>query len=274
MIAPFHSPRRIITHVALVATSIVMVLPIVWAILTSFTPANRAFSGDILGSRPTLENYREALDTFPVVRLLANSAIVAAFVTAPQVVISLLAAFSFLQPSFRGRSLAFAAVIGTILVPAPVLIVPNYLIAAGLDWTDSYTGLVVPQLASCGLGIFLFTQHMRSFPRELLEAARLDGASGRTLLWRVVVPSLWPSISAVTIIFFIASWNEYLWPLLIAQDTDHQTVQLGLQRFQGEQGTAWGRLMAAAMMASTPVLIAYGVAQRRIIDAFLRSGIK
>lgn len=250
-----------------------MVLPILWATLTSLAPPSEVFSGRVLGVTPTLANHRRAVESFPVARLVANTFLMASAVTIAQVVVALLAAYGFVRYSFAGRGLAFAAVVGTILVPQQILIVPNYLLAAELGWVDTYVGLVIPQVATCGVAALLLCQHMRSFPRALIEAARLDGASDGTILWRVMVPNLGPAISAVAIVSFIGSWNEYLWPLLIAQDDAHRTVQVGLQAFQGEQGTTWGPLMAAATMASVPVLAVYAVAQRRIVDGFVRSGI-
>lgn len=268
------SARTIGTHLVAAVACLMMVFPVLWAVSTSLKPPNDVFSLDPIPLAPTLENYRAALDAFPLGSLLANTALMAASVTAGQVLLSVLAAYAFTRFTFRGQGLAFAAAVGTILVPQQVLIVPNYLLAAELGWVDTYLGLVVPQLGTAAFGIFLLRQHMRSFPGALLDAAELDGATDREVLWRVVVPNLRPAISALAILFFISSWNEYLWPLLITQSPDSATIQVGLQTFSGEQGTAWGRLMAAASMASVPVLIVYTIAQRRIIDAFLRAGIR
>lgn len=266
--------RSAFTHLVLGGLSLIMVFPVFWAVTASLRSPDDVFNLDPLPTRPTLDNYRQALETFPLARLLANTALMAAGVTAGQVLISVLAAYAFVRFEFRGRGVAFAATVGTILVPQQVLIVPNYLLAAELGWIDSYLGLVVPQIATTAFGIFLLRQHMRSFPRALLDAAELDGATHREVLWRIVVPNLRPAISALAILFFIGSWNEYLWPLLIIQSADEGTVQVGLQSFFGDQGTAWGRLMAAASLSSLPVLLVYVLAQRRIIDAFLRAGIR
>lgn len=266
--------RPVLTHIALASLCLVMVFPVYWAVATSFRPEQALYSLELFPTRPTLDSYRQALDTFPLARLLANTALMAAGVTAAQILLSILAAYAFVRFDFPGRTVAFATMVGTILVPQQVLIVPNYLLAAELGWIGTYLGLVVPQIATAAFGIFLLRQHMRSFPGALLDAAELDGASHRDVLWRIVVPNLRPAISALAILFFIASWNEYLWPLLVAQGLEDGTVQVGLQAFIGEQGTAWGRLMAAASLSSLPVLAVYLVAQRQIIDAFLRAGLR
>lgn len=262
------------THAALGLLSAVMVLPVLWSISTSFKPARELYGASVLPSAPTLDNYRTALETFPLATLLTNTALMAVGVTAGQLAVSVLAAYAFTRFSFKGRKAAFALTIGTILVPQQVLIVPNYLLAAELGWIDTYLGLVVPQIATCAFGIFLLRQHMLSFPRSLLDAAEIDGANDREVLWRLIVPNLKPAISALAVLFFVGSWNEYLWPLLAAQSADDATIQVGLQAFLGEQGTAWGPLMAAATLSTVPVLAVYVAAQRQVLDAFLRAGIR
>lgn len=266
--------RTLLTHGVLGAAVAAMAFPVVWALATSFKPAGELYTTGLWSDHATLDGYREALETFPLRRLLTNTALMAAGVTTGQVLVSILAAFSFSRFDFRGRGLVFAAVVGTILVPQQCLIIPQYLLAAEVGLLDTYLGIVLPQIATSGVGVMLLHQHMRSLPRALFEAATLDGARDLDLLWRVVVPNVRPAITALAIVFFIGSWNEYVWPLLAARSAGNATVQVGLQAFLTEEGTAWHRLMAAASMATIPVLVLYAVAQRRIVDAFVEAGLR
>lgn len=267
-------PARWSLHAQLVAACAVMAFPIVWVVVTSLKTPAELYTVSVLPSRLSLANYTAALDAFPLLRLLANTALVAALTAGGQLVLSLLAAHAVTRYRFRGRSLLFAALVGSILVPAHALMVPNYLLVARLGWLNTYAGLVVPQLATAAAGIFLLRQHLREFPRELLEAAEMDGATDLQLLTRVVIPALRPVLAALGIILFIQTWNEYLWPLLVTDGVDRTTVQVGLTAFRSEQGSAWGPMLAAATMASAPLLLLYAVAQRHIISAFLRAGVR
>lgn len=266
--------RALTTHGVLAGVAVLMVFPVLWALATSLKPANDLYGTGLLGDRLTLDSYRRALDSFPIVRLLANTTLMAVGVTVGQVLVSIMAAYAFSRFTFRGRSLAFAAAVGTILVPQQCLIVPQYLLAAELGILDSYLGLTLPQVATCAVGIVLLHHHMRALPEALFDAARLDGATDREILWRVVVPNLRPAIAALSIVSFIGAWNEYVWPLLATRGTDRATVQVGLQAFQSEQGMSWGPLLAAASMATIPILLLYTLAQRRILDAFLQTGLR
>lgn len=266
--------RGVGMHLVLAALSAVALLPVVWAAVSSFKPPTELYDLALVPRDPTLDNYRTALDAFPLGRLLLDSTVIAGAVAVGQVLLALLAAYGVTRYEFRGRGVLFAVMVGTILVPQQTLILPNYLLVARLGWLDSYLGLIVPQIATAAAGVFLLRQHLRGFPRSLLDAAELDGATDWQVLWRVVVPNLWPSLVALLIILFIQTWNEYLWPLLITTGVDRTTIQVGLRVFQTEEGNAWGPLMAAASMSSVPLLVAYTVAQRRIIDAFLRAGIR
>lgn len=266
--------RRFGTHAVLAPVSAATVFPVVWAIATSFKPANDLHGLRPWSDSPTLDAYREALQTFPLMRLLTNTALMAVGVTFGQVIASILAAYAFSRYRFRGRGVAFAAIVGTILVPQQALIIPHYLLAAELGILGTYIGLVLPQIATCAVGVLLLDQHMRALPEALFDSASLDGATDWEILWRIVLPNLRPAIAALSVVFFIGSWNEYVWPLLAAREPDMATVQVGLQAFQTEEGTAWHRLMAAASMASLPVLVVYMIAQRQILDAVLRAGLR
>jgi ABC-type glycerol-3-phosphate transport system permease component len=152
--------------------------------------------------------------------------------------------------------------------------IPNYVRLAELGWLNSVWAVVVPQFVAA-FAVILLRQHLKAFPTELIDAARMDGASSWTVLWRVVVPNLRAPLAALAILQFISAWNEYFWPLLVIDDIDHSVVQIGLQMYlSSEQGDQWGPLMAAASVASLPILLLYVLLQRHVIEAFVKSGLK
>ncbi|WP_165367980.1 carbohydrate ABC transporter permease [Phytoactinopolyspora endophytica] len=265
--------NRAAAHVPLLLIALAIAFPVLWAVATSFKPTQVLYDLDPFAAAPTLEHYRSATAALPVGRTVLNTVVVSAAVAIGQLVLATLAAFGLTLYRFRGRPVVFAVLVGTALVPQPALIVPHYLMVSRLGLLDSYAGLVLPQLASLALAVFLLRQHMAAFPRELIESARVAGASDRMILLRIIVPNLRPILTAVGIVVFIQTWNEYLWPLLATSGMDRATVQVGLRVFQTEQGQAWGPLMAAATLVAAPLLVGYVLMQRRVTDAFLHSGI-
>jgi ABC-type glycerol-3-phosphate transport system permease component len=264
---------RALAHVPLLLIALAIAFPVLWAVVTSAKPTAVLYDLNPLAAAPTLDHYRGALDALPVVRLVLNTAVMSLAVALGQLTVATLAAYGLTRYRFRSKGLAFGLLIGTALVPQQALVVPHYLMVSRLGLLDSYTGLVLPQLASSALAVFLLRQQLAAFPAALIESAQLAGATDRLILWRIVVPNLRPVLVAVGIVVFIQTWNEYLWPLLATSGTERATVQVGLRIFETEQGTAWGPLMAAATLVAAPLVVAYAFAQRRVTDAFLRSGL-
>jgi sn-glycerol 3-phosphate transport system permease protein len=193
-------------------------------------------------------------------------------VAAGQLFTALLAAYAFGRWRFPGDRLLFVVFIATWLVPFQVTMIPNYVLLSNLGWLNTLAGVIVPQLAAA-FAVLLLRQHMRSFPRELLDAARMDGRGSWSTLWTVVVPNLRAPLAALAILLFVTAWNEYFWPLLVLTEPS-SVVQIGLQSFLGETGNDYGALMAAAGALSLPIFALYLALQRHVIDAFVRSGLK
>jgi ABC-type glycerol-3-phosphate transport system permease component len=271
---PSAALRTITRHVVIVAVIAFIAFPVLWAILTSFKSPSEIYSLSPLARHPTLANYQVAITQFPLGRLLLNTTVMAAGVTAGQVIVCVLAGYGFVAFRFRAKRLLYAATVGSILVPQTCLVIPDYLIVARLGWVNSYLGLIVPQIASCAFGVMLLTQHMEAIPASLVESAKLDGATSRQVLTRLVVPLLRPAISALAVLVFLSSWNEYLWPLLVASGSGNSTIQVGLALFQTQQGSEFGPMMAAATITMIPVLVVYLLNQRRVTDAFLHAGLR
>jgi ABC-type glycerol-3-phosphate transport system permease component len=260
-------------HILLIVLSVVSIFPIYWMLATSVRPTNELFDRSILPSALTFEHYEFVWQHVPIARMLTTTFLMAALQTVGQLLTSLLAAFAFARWRFFGDNAIFLLFVGTWLVPLQVTMIPNYVLVAQLGWLDSLAGLVVPQLAAA-FAILLLRQYMKAFPRDLMDAAHLDGASSWRTLWGVVAPNLRAPLAALGILLFISTWNEYFWPLLVTRKIDNSVIQVGLQMFMTSEGDLWGPLMAAASVATLPILGLYIVLQRQVIDAFIRSGLR
>lgn len=257
------------------AAAIIQVFPLLWMLSTALKPEVEVFGSlSLLPSRPTADNVRYVWARVPILRYFVNSLTVAAAVAAGQVLSSILAAYAFGRFTFPGRDGLFLLAVGTMLVPFQITMIPNFLVVSQLGWTNTLQGLIVPHLASA-FGVFLLRQHFLAFPASLEEAAAIEGASRWQILWRVIVPVNRAALAALAVLFFIQSWNEYFWPLLVAKDAAATTLPLGLARFvSAEGGTLFGPLMAAATMATFPAVALFLTVQREIVSSFSTSGLK
>ena len=205
--------------------------------------------------------------------MLVNTFLNATLLMVGQVTIATMAAYAFARWRFRGDNLLLVLFVGTWLVPFQVTMLPNYVLLSRLGWLDSLAALVVPHLGSA-FAVVLLRQFMKNFPLELVEAARLDGANSWAILWRIIAPNLRAPLATLAVLSFISTWNEYFWPLLVTSKLEHTVVQVGLQMFLSSDGEQWGPLMAAATVATLPVLLLYLVLQRQVVDAFVRTGLR
>jgi len=267
------SARFVGGHAVMIALSLVCLLPIFWMLVTSLKPESEIFERTLLPSSISFESYRYVWQNVPVGRMLTTTFLMATLQTVGQLLISLLAAYAFARWRFPGDSVLFLLIVGTWLVPLQVTMIPNYVLVAQLGWLDSLAGLVVPQLAAA-FSIVLMRQYLKAFPRDLLDASQLDGASSWRTLWGIVTPNLRAPLAALGILLFISTWNEYFWPLLVTRKIESSVIQVGLQMFMSQEGDLWGPLMAAASIASLPIFALYLVLQRQVIDAFIRSGLR
>jgi len=260
-------------HLLMVLLSILCLFPVYWMLATSLRPANAIFETSLWPSTISLENYTYALDSIPILRMLVNTLVVSVLTTLIQLFTGLLAAYAFARWRFPFDKLVYTAVALTWLVPFQVVMIPNYLLIAQMGLLDTIAALILPNFASA-LAILLLAQAMRSFPREVVEAARMDGARSWRILWEVMTPNLRGTIASLAILIFISTWNEYFWPLLLTRTADNSVIQIGIQMFMTSEGNQWGPLMAASTLASLPVLAIYIVLQRQVIQSFMKSGIR
>lgn len=266
-------PRGLLGHGVMLGLSFLSLFPLYWMVVSSLRPANAMFETSLWPSAATWANYRYTLNAIPVAQMLVNTVVVASAVTLIQLCTAVLGAFAFTRWRFRGQGVAYSLVALTWLVPLQVVMIPNFLLVADLGLLDSVMALILPHFASA-LAVLMTTQAMRSFPRELIDAALVDGAGNWRLLWRVIVPNLRGTLASLAILIFISTWNEYFWPLLLSRTPENTMIQIGIQMFMTQEGNQWGPLMAASTMASLPILALYVVLQRQVIQSFMKSGLR
>jgi ABC-type glycerol-3-phosphate transport system permease component len=256
-----------------VLTSLV---PLIWMLGLSFKSSQTVFANPLnpIPTSPTLGNYLEVVSKTNIVRQFFNSVIFAGGVTLGQILIAVPAAYALGRMSFRGANFLFAALLLTLPVPFVVFYVPNYILVSSLGLLDTFPGLILPQVASA-YGIFLLRQHFKAFPQSVIDAARVDGASEWSIIWRVVLPANRAAIAALAVFVFITTWNEYVWPLLVARDPKMYIMTVGVTQFaSGEGGTQWGNIMAAAALATLPTLLAYLFIRKQILSVLLEGAVK
>ncbi|MCR5856731.1 carbohydrate ABC transporter permease [Mesorhizobium sp. J428] len=260
-------------HAVMVLLSIFCLFPVYWMIISSLRPANAIFETSLWPTAASLENYAYALNAIPIGAMLVNTLVVSVLVTVAQLFTGLLAAYAFARWRFPFDKLIYTMIALTWLVPFQVVMIPNYLLVANLGLLDSLAALILPHFAGA-LAVLLLAQAMRSFPAEVIEAARMDGAKSWRVLWEVITPNLRGTIASLAILIFISTWNEYFWPLLLSRTPENSVIQIGIQMFMTSEGTAWGPLMAASTLASLPILAIYIVLQQQVIQSFMKSGIR
>jgi sn-glycerol 3-phosphate transport system permease protein len=269
---------KVSVHLLVIVICFLTLFPFVWMLSTAFKPAEEVFTGDIriIPNTPILSNFPDAFSYFPVAQWFWNSFGIAVLTTLGKLTISVPAAFAFARLHFKFDKLFFAMVLATMIVPGVVTVVPNYVLVSDLNWLNTWAGVVIPSLPATAFFVFLLRQNILTLPQDLLDAARLDGASTIKLLWQIVIPNVRPAIAVVTILSFLGAWNQYLWPLLVLSDFNSKTLAVGMQFFasNSESAQLWGPMMATATIATLPPLIIYAFAQKQIISTFVTSGIK
>jgi ABC-type glycerol-3-phosphate transport system permease component len=259
----------------LAAGAVIMIFPIYWMLATAVRPENELFSGSTT-LWPTVwvwTNFGTAFEAMPVLRWLWNSTVIAVVAVVITVSLNLLCGYAFAKFRFVGRDLLFVAVLSALMIPIQVIIVPLFLIVADFGLLNSPWGVILPRAAEA-FGIFMVRQFMLSIPDELLEAARIDGASELTIFLKIVVPLSRPIIAVLIIFTFMWRWNDFVLPLVILTDQDMYTVQLGLNLLKGQYNTEWTDLMAVTLISLIPMLIIFVFFQRQLIQGIAGTGLK
>lgn len=271
------SPLLRFAHYALlILFALFFIIPLAWMAVTAFKPDNEWLRPNWIPIAPTLENFQElfADPTLPIARWFFNSLLIATLFTVLILVIDSLAAYAYARMQFRGRGLLFGLMLTTLVMPGIMFLVPNYITVSTLDWIGTYQGVIAPGLAGV-FGVFFLRQFFLSLPRELEEAAYVDGASVFQTFFHVVLPLSRGALATLGVITFLVSWNDFLWPLvMLGTVREMQTLPVGLATLQGQYVFDYGKLMAGALVLSVPVLLLYVIAQRYIIRSVATTGLK
>lgn len=268
---------RMLAHAFLLLGAGITLLPLLWMILTSIRPPDEVFSAGMSllpKSFHAAENYGYALNQAPLLRYMLNGAIVCAIILFCQLLVAIPAAYALAKLSFAARPLVFGFVLLALTIPIQVPAIPLYIAFSSLGLLNTYFALCFPFMLSV-FGIFLFRQFIKTFPTEIIQAARVDGFSEIEIVTRIIVPSLKPAIAAFAVFSITAHWNDLYWPLIVTTSPDHATPPLGMLQFRDQEtGSNYGALMAGAAVITAPLVIAFLVAQRQFIQGITMTGLK
>jgi multiple sugar transport system permease protein len=267
-------PSSVAAFLVLFIVSVAWVVPLAWAVDTSLKPEAQTtpIPPSWSSSRWTISAYLQVLDNGNLSRWFANSAITSVVITAGTVLLASLAGYALSRIRFRGRAMLFWLILAGIMIPVESLVVPLFYEINSLNMVDTYWGIVLPQLAS-PVSVFIFKQYFDGIPREFEEAAVIDGASRLRVYWRVMMPLSMPAVATVAILSFIASWNNFLWPLIVVTGNNMMTIPVGLATVQGSYGIQYAQVMASTVLAALPMLVVFGFFQRQIVEG-ISGGIK
>ncbi|MDP9440373.1 MAG: carbohydrate ABC transporter permease [Actinomycetota bacterium] len=239
----------------------------------AFKGPGEVFDPSPIPASPTIDNFVSVFTQVPFLRYMLNTFFVAVTVTVAGLFFHSMAAYALARLSFPGRDVLFFAIFSTLLVALPVILVPLFILVREMGMLNSYAGLIIPPIFNA-FGIFLLRQFYLGMPRELEDAARVDGCGYWGVYWRVVLPLSRPMLAALAVFFFLANWNSFLWPLTITTDEELRMIQLGIASFQGQYSGAWNLIMAAATVAAIPTVAMFLVFQRQLVESIKTSGFK
>ncbi|BDI17930.1 lactose ABC transporter permease [Nostoc cf. commune SO-36] len=263
-------------YVLLGAIALLMLFPLLWLISTALkSPTENIFQTppQLLPSQPTLNNFFSVWNSLPFGQYLYNSTLVSVLTVALNLLFCALAAYPLARLSFVGRDGIFVAIVSTIMIPFQIVMIPLYILTVQLGLRNTYLGMIFPSLASA-FGIFLLRQAFMSVPKEIEEAARMDGSSELGLWWHIMLPAVRPALVTLAIFVFIGAWSDFLWPLIVIQDENLYTLPLGVAKLAGTFSLDWRLVAAGSVIAIAPVLLLFLFLQRYIVPTETGSGVK
>ncbi|MDQ4215003.1 carbohydrate ABC transporter permease [Microbacterium capsulatum] len=270
------SAGTVLLHTVLILAGIGMVFPFIWMLLTSLKTLPQLLKDplSLLPSPATLDNYVKAWQAVPFAQAYLNSAYITVLVVVGTLITASMAGYAFARIRFRGSRVLFIVFLATQMIPAQVTLIPFYLLMTQIGWVDSHLALIVPGMIANPFAVFLMRQFVLALPKELEEAALVDGAGRWRIFWSVILPNLTPGLAALAIITAIGVWNSFLFPLVLLNTPDLFTVPLLLTAFQGQFGSVnYGLVMAASAISTVPMLIVFVIGQRRILNSMAASGL-
>ena len=266
---------QVLGNIILLLLILLTVVPYVYMVSASFKPGDELYSIPVrmFPDSLYLGNFELLFSKTNFVRWFINSVFVGVSRMALAVLISLMAGYAFAKFDFRFKNALFILLLATLTLPIYVLIVPLYDMMVAFGWIDTYIALILP-VAAQAIGVFLTRQYLLSIPDEILDSARVDGAGEWSVFWRIVVPLSWPVIAVMAILFFTASWNDYIWPLVVLTEDRMFTVSLGLPTLVSPYGQEYGAVMAGSFLSTLPIMILFLIMQRRFIEGITRGALK
>jgi multiple sugar transport system permease protein len=270
------TPASIILHAVLAVCAVAMALPFLWMLLSSFKPLEEIFRQPpgLLPEQWTTGGYEKALTGADFARGFWNSTYIAVTATALTLLTSSMAAYAFARIDFRGSKTLFMVFLATMMVPAQLTIIPLYIIMGWIGWVDTHAALIVPGALFNAFGVFLLRQYIKGIPKELEEAAEMDGASRFRVFTTMILPLLKTPLTALGIFMFLGQWNNFFGPLIFLNSEENFTLPIMVNQFKGQYGADWTALMAATTLAAAPLLVLFAFAQRQIVDGIALSGSK
>ncbi|MDI6601727.1 MAG: carbohydrate ABC transporter permease [Thermoanaerobacteraceae bacterium] len=267
------SPLSIVVFIFACLYAVITLGPYVWSILTSLKPTSELNSMLVNFSTLTTENYRMILSEFPFLRWFINSAFVALVVTLGNILFNSMAGYALARIRFPGREFIFMIVLGLMMVPGQIVMIPMYILLSKLGWVNTYYGLTIPFLTSC-FNIFLMRQFFLTIPKELEEAATMDGLSRFGIFFRIVLPLSKPALATQFIFSFTGNWNSFLWPSLLTSSESMYTLTVGLNSFYGQYYQYWNQVLAGTIILTLPTIIVFIIFQRYFIRGISTTGLK
>lgn len=267
--------KKWIIYIVLLVGAVMFMYPFYWMIVASLAPSSDISSLTFLPSSLSLNNYTQMLSKIPIGRAFINSLIVSICVTLGVLIFSSMVGYALAKLTFKGRDLIFYIIIFTMTLPFQITLIPQYIIMVKFNWTDTYLALIVPYMMNA-LGIILFRQHFKTIPEDLIDAARIDGCNETRILFRILWPNSVPTLVTVSILTFMATWNEVLWPLIVIRAEKLMTMPQMVTLFAvgGRSESQLGMKLAAAAMLAIPILLAYSFFQRYFIQSMATTGLK
>ncbi|QYN37346.1 carbohydrate ABC transporter permease [Pseudonocardia sp. DSM 110487] len=269
------APAAVVRATVLVAGALFVLAPIVWAVLSSFKTATELAQRPptLIPQNPTGANYVEALTAFDFGHYFLNSTLVTVLATLLTLAVNAMAAYALAKYNFRGRDTLFLVTLATIMIPLQVIFLPVYQVVTSLGLVNTLWGMIIPAAAT-PTGVFLLRQYMLSLPDDLIEAARIDGAGEFRIFLRIILPLCRPALAVVAIFSVIWRWNDFLWPLIIAQDESVYTLPVALARFSGQLVVPFHLVLAMSVLSIVPVVVLFLLLQRQIIAGIAQTGFK
>jgi putative chitobiose transport system permease protein len=268
--------QQLLAYAVLIAIAIVMLLPLLWLTSTALkSPSENIFQfpPQLLPAHPTLQNFVRVWESQPFGRYFVNSLLVSVLTVGFNLIFCSLAAYPLARLSFAGKDWIFAAVISTIMIPFQIVMIPLYILTVQMGLKNTYLGVIFPAIASA-FGIFLLRQAFMTVPKDLEEAARMDGCSELGIWWNVMLPSVRPALVTLTIFVFIGAWSDFLWPLIVLDDPQYYTLPLGVSKLAGTFSLDWRLVAAGSVISIAPILLFFLVMQRYIVPSDVGSGVK